>query len=66
VIRLLLNQGLPRSTVDLLNRDEWDVVHVSRCGLSAATQVEVFQRRGPMDFGGDPFMSILGWFIGFR
>jgi hypothetical protein len=43
VIRLLLDQGLPRSTVDLLNRDGWDVVHLAQCGLSAAADEQSTQ-----------------------
>jgi predicted nuclease of predicted toxin-antitoxin system len=43
VIRLLLDQGLPRSTVDLLNRDGWDVVHVAQCGLSAAADEQILE-----------------------
>jgi PleD family two-component response regulator len=36
VIRLLLDQGLPRSTVELLRADGWDVVHACQCDLSTA------------------------------
>jgi len=43
VIRLLLDQGLPRSTVELLNADGWDVLHASQCGLSAATDSNILE-----------------------
>lgn len=43
MIRLLLDQGLPRSTVELLNADGWDVVHASQCGLSTATDEHVLE-----------------------
>ena len=36
MIRLVLDQGLPRSTAELLRRDGWDVLHVAECGLSEA------------------------------
>ena len=36
MIRLLLDQGRPRSTAELLRRDGWDVLHVAECGLSEA------------------------------
>ncbi|MGA7538031.1 MAG: DUF5615 family PIN-like protein [Steroidobacteraceae bacterium] len=31
--RLLLDQGLPRSTVELLRKEGWDVVQAFECGL---------------------------------
>jgi hypothetical protein len=43
VIRLLLDQGLPRSTVELLNADGWDVLHASQCGLSTATDENILE-----------------------
>lgn len=43
MIRLLLDQGLPRSTVELLNADGWDVVHASQCGLSTATDEHLLE-----------------------
>jgi hypothetical protein len=33
---IISGQGLPRSTVELLNADGWDVLHASQCGLSTA------------------------------
>jgi predicted nuclease of predicted toxin-antitoxin system len=44
VIRLLLDQGLPRSTVLKLRERGWDVVHVGEIGLSRATDEEILQR----------------------
>ena len=35
-MRLLLNQGLPRSAVGLLSQDGHDTVHVSQIGLAEA------------------------------
>ena len=43
MIRLLLDQGLPRSTVELLNADGWDVLHASQCGLSTATDENILE-----------------------
>ncbi|MCC6657602.1 MAG: DUF5615 family PIN-like protein [Rhodocyclaceae bacterium] len=41
--RLLLDQGLPRSTAELLRRDGWDVVHVGEIGLARATDARILQ-----------------------
>jgi predicted nuclease of predicted toxin-antitoxin system len=41
VKRLLLDQGLPRSTGKLLAPAEWDVVHVGDVGLSRATDQRI-------------------------
>jgi predicted nuclease of predicted toxin-antitoxin system len=43
VIRLLLDQGLPRSTVELLRAEGWDVVHACQCGLSTASDDEILE-----------------------
>jgi predicted nuclease of predicted toxin-antitoxin system len=43
VIRLLLDQGLPRSTVEILRASGWDVVHAHECGLSLATDEQILE-----------------------
>lgn len=43
MIRLLLDQGLPRSTVELLRADGWDVVHAYECGLSTASDEQILE-----------------------
>jgi predicted nuclease of predicted toxin-antitoxin system len=43
VIRLLLDQGLPRSTVELLRADGWDVVHACQCDLSTARDEQTLE-----------------------
>ena len=42
--RLLLDQGLPRSTPALLRHAGWDVVHVSEIGMSRADDTEILRR----------------------
>lgn len=42
--RLLLDQGLPRSTAALLSQGGWDVVHVSEIGMSRADDREILRR----------------------
>jgi predicted nuclease of predicted toxin-antitoxin system len=42
--RLLLDQGLPRSTAALLTQVGWDVIHVSDIGMSRADDVEILRR----------------------
>jgi predicted nuclease of predicted toxin-antitoxin system len=42
-MKLLLDQGLPRSTVFHLNKEKIDAVHVSEKGLAAATDTEILQ-----------------------
>jgi predicted nuclease of predicted toxin-antitoxin system len=49
VIRLLLDQGLPRSTVELLRAEGWDVLHVFQCGLSAAPDQQILDYAGSTD-----------------
>lgn len=43
-MRLLLDQGLPRSAVNGLWSAGWDVVHVADMGMSAATDGEILDR----------------------
>ncbi len=42
--RLLLDQGLPRSTGALLAQTGWDVIHVSEIGMSRADDAEILNR----------------------
>jgi predicted nuclease of predicted toxin-antitoxin system len=44
VKRLLLDQGLARSTAALLRSGGWDVLHVSEIGMSRADDSEILQR----------------------
>jgi predicted nuclease of predicted toxin-antitoxin system len=44
VRRLLLDQGLPRSTAALLRQGGWDVLHVSEIGMSRADDAEILRR----------------------
>jgi predicted nuclease of predicted toxin-antitoxin system len=41
LIRVLLDQGCPRSAAAILNQHGWDVAHVADLGLSRATDVEI-------------------------
>lgn len=41
MIRLLLDQGLPRSAAHLLRQAGWDVQHVGECGLAAASDADI-------------------------
>lgn len=41
MIRLLLDQGLPRTTAAQLSAAEWDVVHVADRGMSRARDREI-------------------------
>ena len=42
--RLLLEQGLPRSTAVLLAQAGWDVIHVSEIGMSRADDADILRR----------------------
>jgi predicted nuclease of predicted toxin-antitoxin system len=44
VKRLLLDQGLPRSTAGLLAQAGWDVIHVSEIGMGRADDADIMQR----------------------
>lgn len=41
MIKLLLDQGLPRSAGVILSQQGWDPIHVGDVGLAAATDVEI-------------------------
>lgn len=43
MIRLLLDQGLPRSSAELLRQYGWDVVHVGEIGMAKATDTMILQ-----------------------
>ena len=43
MIRLLLDQGLPRSSAAILRTAGWDVVHTFETGLSRATDIELLE-----------------------
>lgn len=43
MIRLLLDQGLPRSTATLLRAVGWDVQHVADVGMSHASDCEILE-----------------------
>jgi predicted nuclease of predicted toxin-antitoxin system len=43
LIRLLLDQGCPRSAALILNRSGWDVVHVGEINMGRATDVEILE-----------------------
>ena len=46
MIRLLLDQGIPRSTTALLNAAGWDAVHVGDVNLSRAADTEILEFAG--------------------
>lgn len=46
MIRALLDQGLPRSSVGLLRNAGWDVIHVGDIGLAAASDAQILERAG--------------------
>ena len=44
MIRALLDQGLPRSSVGLLRDAGWDVIHVGDIGLASASDARILER----------------------
>ena len=42
--RLLLDQGILRSTTESLNVHGWDAIHVGDIGMSSATDVEIIEK----------------------
>lgn len=42
-MRVLLDQGLPRSCADLLRQADIDVIHTGDCGLACATDAEILE-----------------------
>lgn len=43
MIKILLDQGMPRSSVKILNENGWDVVHTGDVGLCRATDRELLE-----------------------
>ena len=43
-MKLLLDQGLPRSTANLLRAAEIDAVHVAEIDLAAAEDIQILQK----------------------
>jgi predicted nuclease of predicted toxin-antitoxin system len=43
MIKILLDQGLPRSSVPLLREDGWDVEHTGDIGLSHSTDTQILE-----------------------
>ena len=41
MIKVVLDQGLPRSTVKILRKEGWDVVHVGEIGMAKASDIEI-------------------------
>jgi len=43
LIRILLDQGLPRTAAKILHKKGWDVFHTGDIGLSAATDRDILE-----------------------
>ena len=43
MIRVLPDQGLPRSAAPLLRAQEWDAAHVAELGMSQAPDIDILQ-----------------------
>lgn len=43
MIKILLDQGLPRSSAKILNNKGWDIVHTDDLGLSRATDRQLLE-----------------------
>ena len=59
-MKLLLDQGLPRSTAELLRQSGLDAVHTGECGLSVASDDEILAA-GWVDWGFLPAVGRDGW-----
>lgn len=69
MIRLLLDQGLPRSTCAILLAEGWDVVHVGDTGMSQATDPAILDyaaRQASCRYVGCRFSCALGVVRGFQ
>ena len=49
MIRIILDQGLPRSTAKMLREEGWDVVHAGEVGMSEASDSEILAFAGKED-----------------
>lgn len=66
-MKLLLDQGLPRSSAALLREAGIDTIHVAEIGLSAATDTEILQKAQedervavPLDADFHTFLALAG------